>query len=73
MYADSTLAVGRADGKIHSLQRRLLDPRRPSHKPTAQDAEELLIQYGPILPDDPKSCCQYPCLPSYVRQSDVRR
>ena len=54
MYADSTLAVGRADGKIHSLQRRLLDPRRPSHKPTAQDAEELLIQYEPVLPDDPK-------------------
>ncbi|KAL1688266.1 hypothetical protein GGG16DRAFT_60329, partial [Schizophyllum commune] len=39
---------------IHSLQRRLLDPRRPKHKPTAQDAEELLNQYGAILPDDPK-------------------
>ncbi|KAL1658638.1 hypothetical protein GGF50DRAFT_131591 [Schizophyllum commune] len=48
------LIVARADGKIHSLQRRLLDPRRPKHKPTAQDAEELLIQYEPVLPDDPK-------------------
>ncbi|KAL1740498.1 hypothetical protein HDZ31DRAFT_47393 [Schizophyllum fasciatum] len=48
------LIVARADGKIHSLQRRLLDPRRPKHKATAQDAEELLIQYEPVLPDDPK-------------------
>ncbi|TRM55534.1 hypothetical protein BD626DRAFT_525104 [Schizophyllum amplum] len=48
------LIVARADGKIHSLQRRLLDPRRPKGKPTAQDAEEMLIQYDPSLPDDPK-------------------
>ena len=37
---------------IHSIPRRLLDPRRPKRKPTNEEAEEMLVQYDPVLPDD---------------------
>ncbi|KAI0772317.1 DUF1620-domain-containing protein [Trametes elegans] len=48
------IIVANENGQIQSFPRRFLDPRRPKHKPTAQDAEEWLIQYDPIIPDDPK-------------------
>ena len=38
--------------QIQSVPRRFLDPRRPKHKPTAQELEEWLIQYDPVVPDD---------------------
>lgn len=33
----------------------MFDPRRPKHKPSAQEMEEWLIQYDPLIPDDPRS------------------
>ncbi|CAL1698629.1 unnamed protein product [Somion occarium] len=40
--------------QVQSFPRRFLDPRRPNRKPTAEEQEEWLIQYDPLLPDDPK-------------------
>ncbi|TDL26922.1 DUF1620-domain-containing protein [Rickenella mellea] len=40
--------------QIHSIPRRVLDPRRPKRKPTAEEQEEWLFQYEPLLPDDPR-------------------
>ncbi|SJX66216.1 related to EMC1-member of a transmembrane complex required for efficient folding of proteins in the ER [Sporisorium reilianum f. sp. reilianum] len=37
-----------------SLPRKLLDPRRPTAKPTKSEAEEYLIPYAPLIPEDPK-------------------
>lgn len=37
---------------VHSVPRRLLNPRRPKRKPTSEEAEEMLLQYDPVLPDD---------------------
>ncbi|KAF7979908.1 hypothetical protein HWV62_40304 [Athelia sp. TMB] len=39
------------DGKVQSLPRRIFDPRRPSRKPTAEEVEEQLVQYEPVLPN----------------------
>lgn len=44
--------VSTAKGQIHSIARRLLDPRRHKDKPSAADGEELLIPYDPLIPDD---------------------
>ncbi len=30
----------------------LLNPRRTKDKPTAEEQEEWLVQYDPVLPDD---------------------
>ncbi|KAL0573048.1 hypothetical protein V5O48_008907 [Marasmius crinis-equi] len=46
--------VANNNNKIHSISRRLLDPRRPNRKPTSEEAEEFLVQYDPLLPDDPR-------------------
>lgn len=40
--------------QVQSLPRRFLDPRRPKQKPTAEEAEEMLFQYDPLIPDDPR-------------------
>jgi ER membrane protein complex subunit 1 len=40
--------------RILSLPNRLLDPRRPNRKVTAEEQEEFLVQYDPILLDDPR-------------------
>ncbi|OCH86588.1 DUF1620-domain-containing protein [Obba rivulosa] len=40
--------------QVQSIPRRLLDPRRPHHKPTSEEMEEWLIQYDPVIPDDPR-------------------
>ncbi|TBU24929.1 hypothetical protein BD311DRAFT_780673 [Dichomitus squalens] len=48
------IIVANENGQIQSFPRRFLDPRRPKHKPTTEEAEEWLIQYDPVIPDDPK-------------------
>ena len=40
--------------QVQSIPRRLFDPRRPKRKVTNQEAEEWLIQYDPLIPDDPR-------------------
>ena len=37
-----------------SIPRKLLDPRRPTSKPSKAEAEEMLIPYAPLIPEDPK-------------------
>ncbi|EIW74996.1 DUF1620-domain-containing protein [Coniophora puteana RWD-64-598 SS2] len=57
--------------KKHSIQaipRRLLDPRRPHHKPTAEEIEEMLVQYDPVLPDDPRLVLSHNYEVANVRQ-----
>ncbi|CCA66499.1 hypothetical protein PIIN_00183 [Serendipita indica DSM 11827] len=39
-------------GQVQTFSRRFLDPRRPKSKPTAAEAEEGLIQFDVLLPDD---------------------
>lgn len=46
--------VATKNNRIQSFPRRLLDPRRPNRKPTAEEQEEFLIQYDPVLPNDPR-------------------
>ncbi|CAE6434911.1 unnamed protein product [Rhizoctonia solani] len=46
------LLLATSKNQIYHLHRRLLDPRRPLQKPTAQDQEEMLFQYEPVLPPD---------------------
>jgi len=48
------IILATSNNQIQSLPRRLLDPRRTKGKPTAQEAEEMLIQYEPNLPVDPR-------------------
>ncbi|KAI0651032.1 DUF1620-domain-containing protein [Trametes meyenii] len=48
------IIVANENGQIQSFPRRFLDPRRPKQKPTSQEVEEWLIQYDPVIPDDPK-------------------
>ena len=48
------LIVATQNRRIHSFSRRLLDPRRPHRKPTTEELEEFLIEYDPILPNDPR-------------------
>ena len=44
--------VASENGKIHSFPRLLLNARRTKDKPTAEEQEEWLVQYDPVLPDD---------------------
>ncbi|QRW23080.1 endoplasmic reticulum membrane protein [Rhizoctonia solani] len=46
------LMMATSKNQIYHLHRRILDPRRPLQKPTAQDQEEMLFQYEPVLPPD---------------------
>jgi len=48
------LLVANTNQQVQTIPRRLLDPRRPHNKPTAQELEEWLIQYDPVLADDPR-------------------
>lgn len=45
------LLVGLPTHQIVSINKRLLDPRRPRDKPTKEDMEEMLFPYAPI-PDE---------------------
>ena len=47
-------AVANENNQIQSFPRRFFDPRRPKRKPTSQEMEEWLVQYDPVIPDDPK-------------------
>lgn len=40
--------------QVQSIQRRLLNPRRPNRKVTAEEQEEFLVPYEPVLAYDPK-------------------
>ncbi|KAJ6580850.1 hypothetical protein B0H19DRAFT_982420 [Mycena capillaripes] len=50
------IIVATQNNKIHSIPRRLLNPRRPKdRKPTAEEQqEEQLIPYDVLVPDDPR-------------------
>lgn len=51
----SLLIVATDRGQLQSLPRRLFDPRRPNRKPTSQEQQdEWLIQYEPVIPNDPR-------------------
>lgn len=43
-----------ANHKVQAIPRRLLNPRRPNRKTTAEEAEEQLLQYDALLPEDPR-------------------
>ncbi|KIK01760.1 hypothetical protein K443DRAFT_550803 [Laccaria amethystina LaAM-08-1] len=47
------LIVATRNHRIQSFQRAMLNPRRPKRKVTAEEAEEFLVEYDPVLPDDP--------------------
>jgi hypothetical protein len=47
-------AVATRNHQIQSIHRRLLNPRRPNRKVTAEEQEEFLVPYDPALPYDPK-------------------
>lgn len=50
------ILVSLATNQLTTISRRLLDPRRPDPKRvTAQDKEEMLVPYDPVLVSDPKS------------------
>ncbi|KAF8625878.1 hypothetical protein AX15_005151 [Amanita polypyramis BW_CC] len=48
------IIVATHNNKIQTIPRRLLDPRRPKRKPNAEEQEEMLIEYDPVVPDEPK-------------------
>lgn len=50
--ADPNYSVANENGQIQSFPRLLLNPRRTRDKPTAEEQEEWLVQYDPVLPDD---------------------
>ncbi|RDB18117.1 ER membrane protein complex subunit 1 [Hypsizygus marmoreus] len=47
------LIVATRNNQVQSISRRLLDPRRPNRKVTAEEQEEFLVPYNPVLPYDP--------------------
>ncbi|KAI9435607.1 DUF1620-domain-containing protein [Lactarius indigo] len=53
-YGISTkdIIVANENGQIQSFPRLFLNPRRTKDKPTAEEQEEWLVQYDPVLPDD---------------------
>ncbi|THH04236.1 hypothetical protein EW145_g5667 [Phellinidium pouzarii] len=50
--ATKDLLVANHRNQIQSFPRRMFDPRRPKRKVTAEEQEEWLIQYDPVIPDD---------------------
>jgi hypothetical protein len=51
-------SVAYEHGAIQGVKRTLLDPRRPTGKPSSNDQAEGLIPYGPII-YDPKEILSY--------------
>jgi len=47
------------DGKVVRIDRRLLDPRRPSGEPKKTEKKEGLMQYGPLIPLAPVTVASY--------------
>jgi hypothetical protein len=50
--AEPIYSVANENGQIQSFPRLLLNPRRTKDKPTAEEQEEWLVQYDPVLPVD---------------------
>ncbi|KAF8872794.1 hypothetical protein CPB84DRAFT_1854287 [Gymnopilus junonius] len=48
------LIVATKNHRVQSFSRHFLNPRRPNRKTTAEEQEEYLITYDPVLPNDPK-------------------
>ncbi|KAF5367352.1 hypothetical protein D9615_010290 [Tricholomella constricta] len=48
------LIVASRNHQIQSIQRRLLNPRRPNRKVTSEEQEEFLVPYDPVLGYDPR-------------------
>ncbi|KIS69936.1 uncharacterized protein UMAG_10160 [Mycosarcoma maydis] len=48
------LLVATDRDSLVSIPRKLLDPRRPTAKPTKAEAEELLLPYSPLIAQDAK-------------------
>ena len=48
------MIVADDQNQVHSIARRLLDPRRPHGTPSALEREEMLIPYDPVITLDPK-------------------
>lgn len=46
------IIVANRKNSIQSIPRRMLNPRRPKHKPTSEEQEEMLVQYDAVLPED---------------------
>jgi len=78
-------AVATQNNRIQTFPRRLLDPRRPSRKVTAEEQEEGLFPYDPVLPNDPRRVlsgdhdvciptphCTAACLPFFPQVVNVR-
>ncbi|KAF8678535.1 hypothetical protein AX14_004695 [Amanita brunnescens Koide BX004] len=62
------IIVATNDHKIHAISRRLLDPRRPKRKPTSEEQEEMLIEYDPVVPLDPKQIISHTYEVAQVRR-----
>ncbi|THU88882.1 DUF1620-domain-containing protein, partial [Dendrothele bispora CBS 962.96] len=63
------IIVANTNNKIQSLSRRLLNPRRPiGRKPTTEEIEEQLVQYDPLLPDDPRRVISHRYVVANTRQ-----
>ncbi|KIJ13017.1 hypothetical protein PAXINDRAFT_163784 [Paxillus involutus ATCC 200175] len=62
------MIVASRKNSIHAIPRRLLDPRRPTRKPTTEEAEEMLMQYDAVLPHDPRLTLSH-----YYEVADVRQ
>ncbi|KAF9528732.1 hypothetical protein CPB83DRAFT_813238 [Crepidotus variabilis] len=48
------IIVATKDNKIQYISKMFLNPRRPNRKPNAEEAEEFLIEYDSLLPNDPR-------------------
>ncbi|KAF8963227.1 hypothetical protein BDZ97DRAFT_1038548 [Flammula alnicola] len=46
------LIVATTNHRVQSFPRRVFDPRRPNRKVTAEEQEEFLMPYDPIIPND---------------------
>jgi len=62
------IIVANENYQIQSFPRRFLDPRRPKRTPTNQEMEEWLMQYDPLIPDDPKRVLSH----NYVVAKTIR-
>jgi hypothetical protein len=55
----SFFSVVTPGGQLLGISRRFLDPRRPLGKPTAEDQEEGLMPYQPLIPFNPRDVASY--------------
>lgn len=54
MFRRMHSSVATHNHRVATIPRKLLNPRRPTGKPTSEEAEEGLMQYEPTIPDDPR-------------------